>query len=361
MRGALAGLVVLVLLGAGPGARAQLPDNRGVELDPEDALNPVYEETLERRDELELEGALERGESHLPTLHGRSEAPGAQAPAPPEAEPPEAEAPPDTPEPEQRVVYEPFEGARRGGAEKRDVSAQLGVLLEALSTQPRMVSVVYRQAQTADEPEPAGAPARPDSTLGLPAVRPGDGFYGRAVYAVNSDYPGPVVIELLEAPLAGAVVTGEFALVGERVVLKLSRLDWGGVSVPVDAWGVGLDCACFGVAGEVDRHWFSRVLLPGAVRFAEGFLAALGRPDERLVVDGDVRYERRGSTDREALFAGLGAAAGRVGEVWLEGAPAGPTVRVPRDTELVVMFAQALGAGRADTIGASAAAETDDE
>ena len=54
----------------------------------------------------------------------------------------------------------------------------------------------------------------------------------------NSDYPGPVLLELLEPPLAGAVVSGEFALVRERLVLRLTRLEYRGRCVPVDAWAV---------------------------------------------------------------------------------------------------------------------------
>ena len=133
-------------------------------------------------------------------------------------------------------------------------------------------------------------------------------------------------------------------LVGERLVLRLARLEYRGRSVSVDAWAVGLDCACYGVEGEVDSHWFSRVLLPSAVRFAEGFLAALARPAESLSIgDGDVRYERREAATRDAVNAGLASAARTAGDVLLENAPDGPTVRIPRDTELVVVFAAPPG------------------
>ena len=152
-----------------------------------------------------------------------------------------------------------------------------------------------------------------------------------------------MLLELLEPPLAGAVATGGFTLVGERLVLRLSRLEYRGRSVPVDAWAVGLDCACYGVGGEVDSHWFSRVLLPSAVRFAEGFLGVLSRPRETVIVGDEVRYERREAATRDAVHAGLAEAARTAGDVLLENAPDGPTVRIPRDTELVVVFASPPG------------------
>ena len=163
------------------------------------------------------------------------------------------------------------------------------------------------------------------------------------MYAVDSDYPGPVLLEILEPPLAGAVASGAFTLIGERLTLRLSRLEYRGRSYGIDAWAAGLDCACYGVDGEVDSHWFERVLLPASVRFAEGFLTALSRPRETVIVGGDLRYERLDASTREAVHAGLATAARTAGDVLLENAPDGPSVRIARDTELVVVFATAPG------------------
>jgi len=166
------------------------------------------------------------------------------------------------------------------------------------------------------------------------------------MYAVDSDYPGPVLLEILEPPLAGAVASGAFTLIGERLTLRLGRLQYRGRSYGVDAWAAGLDCACYGVDGEVDSHWFERVLLPASVRFAEGFLTALSRPRETVIVGGDLRYERLDASTRQALHAGLATAARTAGDVLLENAPDGPSVRIARDTELVVVFATAPGGER---------------
>ena len=174
---------------------------------------------------------------------------------------------------------------------------------------------------------------------GLPRIAAGTGLYARTMYAVDSDYPGPVLLEILEPPLAGAVASGAFTLIGERLVLRLSRLEYRGRSFTVDAWAAGLDCACYGVDGEVDSHWFERVLLPASVRFAEGFLTALSRPSETVAIGDGVRYERREAATRDAVHAGLATAARTAGDVLLESAPDGPTVRIARDTELVVVFA----------------------
>ena len=138
---------------------------------------------------------------------------------------------------------------------------------------------------------------------------------------------------------------GGFERVGQRLVLRLGSLTWKGRTFPVDAWAVDPQCACFGIKGEVDRHFLSRVLLPAAARFAEGFLTAAAMPARTLTMqDGAVFHERRESGEREALHAGAGAAAQTLGDILMADAPKETTVRIPRDTPLVVMVARHFAA-----------------
>ena len=140
---------------------------------------------------------------------------------------------------------------------------------------------------------------------------------------------------------------GGFERVGRRLVLRLSSLTWRGRTVPVDAWAVDPQCACYGIEGEVDRHFLSRVVLPAAARFAEGFLTAAAMPARTLTLQdgtgerpGTVLHERGESGEREALHAGAGAAAQTLGDILMADAPKETTVRIPRNTPLVVMVAR---------------------
>ena len=345
-------LLICALFAASSGstssAWAQMPDNRGVKLNPEDSVPPAYLNTLDERDRVRLDAARRRGESFVPIFPGRGQAPGYTQPAggvgstrsvtetPPslQHQPGGRVAPRPTYE-----AYSPLrqEGRPPGQPEER-ISDLIGVLLQNWSKPPQIVRIRYPAAKLKNTaPETSGTRAAVPPVLLPPA---GDGIYARTIYAVNSDYPGPVLIELLGPPLAGAVATGAFTLVGERMVLRLTGLEYRRRRVAIDGWAVGLDCACYGIAGEVDSHFFQRVLLPSAVRFAEGFLTAMGRPAESVTLgSGDVRYERRQGSAREAVHSGLGTAARSAGDILLENAPARPTVRIPRDTELIVMFA----------------------
>ena len=342
------------LAGAG---LAQVPDNRDLKLDPEDSVPPFYRDTLDERDRQRFDAAREAGETYLPTFQGPSSAPAEGLPAAAATHGPERPQPvyEGYRRPERRAESAPGRDTRAGdtrAGDARPMGAYIDVLIEAWTRPPGIVRVRYPEAASRD-PGPAsrgGVSARPSgvdaraSVPALPDVPAGTGLYARTMYAVDSDYPGPVLLEILEPPLAGAVASGAFALVGERLTLRLSRLEYRGRSLAVDAWAAGLDCACYGVDGEVDSHWFERVLLPASVRFAEGFLTALSRPRETVIVGGDVRYERLDASTREAVHAGLATAARTAGDVLLENAPDGPSVRIARDTELVVVFATAPGA-----------------
>ena len=348
-------LLVCALLAASSGspgsAWAQMPDNRGVKLNPEDSVPPAYLDTLNERDRVRLDAAQRQGESFVPIFPGRGQAPGyTQSAGGAGSTRSVTETPPSLQhQPGGRVAprptYEDYrpplqEGPQPGRPDDR-ISDLIGVLLQTWSKPPQIVRIRYPavKPETA-APDNSGTP--PEPSIPLPPA--GGGIYARTIYAVNSDYPGPVLIELLGPPLAGAVVAGAFTLVGERMVLRLTSLEYRGRRMATDGWAVGLDCACYGIAGEVDSHFFQRVLLPAAVRFAEGFLTAMGRPAESVTLgSGDVRYERRQGSTREAVHSGLGTAARSAGDILLENAPARPTVRIPRDTELIVMFAGAAG------------------
>ena len=364
-------LAAVLWTSAGGTALAQFPDNRDLKLDPEDSVPPFYRGTLDERDRQRLDAARESGETFIPLLQGPSAAPGEGAPAA------SATGTPTTPQPAyegyrrpgRRADPAPGGGRRRAGEPRSEGPGSeglVGVLIEAWTRQPEIVRVRYPAAGRAPGPvehgNAAGEAERRSGTAawgfraegparvslraeGLPYIAAGQGLYARAMYAVDSDYPGPVLLEILEPPLAGAVASGAFTLIGERLTLRLDRLEYRGRNFGVDAWAAGLDCACYGVDGEVDSHWFERVLLPSAVRFAEGFLTALSRPRETVIVGDGVRYERLESSTREALHAGLATAARTAGDVLLENAPDGPSVRIPRDTELAVVFAAAPDAG----------------
>ena len=358
-----ASLALLCGLAVSAPAWPQVPDNRGVRLDPEDPVSPAYEDTLDQRDWQRKEHATESGESFISTFHGTGRAPDADLPrvspsgdaraggAVQMREPPVQAARPV-------AVYESVDRFEMHDADD-GLAAMVGILLESWTRPPAIARLRYAPADKgiarydgAARTGSASAPGRESMAAEperLPPIAAGAGFYARTLYAVDSDYPGPVVLELLQPPLAGAVAHGGFERVGQRLVLRLTSLTWRGRTWPVDAWGVDPGCACYGIEGEVDRHFMARVLLPAAARFAEGFLTAVAMPARTLTVqDGAVLHERAEAGSEEALYTGLGAATRTLGDILMADAPKETTVRIPRDTTLVVMFTARPGAAMPD-------------
>ena len=333
-------------------------DNRGIKVDPGEGVPSEYERTIEQRNQDALDEAEKTGGSHFDSTvgelqpvmpkqenvaeeAGQREKAGA-VPAKVEPEIPKGRGPGRQREPS----YERLDEAR--GSELPDL---IGELLKVWNRPPTVVRLRASRGGGEQAAEGAGAgqgssPARTDTGPALPLPAAGGAVYGRVLYAVDSDFPGPVLVELLEPPLSGAVANGSFERVRDRLVVRIDSVSWRGRRTAVHAWAVGLDCACFGLAGEVDRHWWQRLVLPAAVKFAEGFLLARGTPSRRVTVSGEtVVEETSGPTDRDAVYRGAAEAVRSAGDILFQDAPTAPTVRIPRNAELAVVFAGPPGEG----------------
>lgn len=346
---ALAIGAAILLAPAGAGAQDIVPDNSRIDLDVTDDLSEQYGGTIEERERQDEEAARESGDSSLPLFVG----PGEERPAAEEAEPVREEPQPARVEyrdPPARVEV----AAPRGDPSNEGLGLAIGLLFEQWNRAPNVVRIVYRSADEDEDAADVGReeaadeapPARP-AAAGLPQVAAGDGLYGRVLYGVSSDYPGPVLLEVLQHPLSGAVLRGGFSVVRDRLVLRFSSMEFRGRRVAIEALAVDPDCACYGVEGEVDRHFFERVLLPAALAFGQGYLEALASPASTITtVQGELVVEERADREDAELYAGAAGAAQALGSVLLETAPRGPTVTLARDTELVVVFTSGLdGAG----------------
>ena len=210
-------LAAVLWASAGGTALAQVPDNRDLKLDPGDSVPPFYRGTLDERDRQRFDAAREAGETYMPTFQGAFSAPGDTRAG--DGSP--VAASPTTP----RTAYEGYRRPAREHPSEREPSRAgdlVGVLIEAWTRPPEIVRMRWPEAaghspgtdeNRASVPEAGGGPPAAASGLrpgGLPRIAAGTGLYARTMYAVDSDYPGPVLLEILEPPLAGAVASGAF-------------------------------------------------------------------------------------------------------------------------------------------------------
>ena len=351
-RVAAAALAAVMLAAPALAQYTTVPDSSSVDIDPDAQGTEEWNRSVDERDRQTAQEARETGASAIPAQVGEAtEQPAAAAAEEPAAqtlEPGTARADYDHQEPVPVIQLPSLAGRAYDdygapvATPGQDLSALLAVLIEEWSRPPEIVALGYDAASArAEEPpaETAAATRPPAIALAVEAGRP---LYARTLYEVNSDYPGPVLVEILEPPLAGAVATGSFTRIRDTLALHLTRVEVAGVSTAVDGWAVGLDCACFAIEGEVDRHWFDRVILPSAVAFAEGWSRALARPATTVNVEGGVVVQSTAAaTSEDRLWEGIAAATGPAAAVLQEDAPRALTVSIPQGTELAVTFVSA--------------------
>ena len=147
--------VLLGLAWIGP-AWPQVPDNRGVKLDPEDQVSPAYRDTLDERDRQRLERAREHGDSFMTTFQGSGRVPGADAPpatgTPEESRPGRAVSARESDRPAERPrpVYEHVERLHGDGVETGDgLAAMVDVLLESWNRPPEIARLRYAPPERA--------------------------------------------------------------------------------------------------------------------------------------------------------------------------------------------------------------------
>jgi len=133
-----------------------------------------------------------------------------------------------------------------------------------------------QQAQTGSNgtANTAGNNSTPQGPPPKPIIQAGTIVYGQILTAANSDVPGPVLAEVASGPLTGGRAIGSFSLAQTQLVLTFQRIVKDGVEYTVEAYALDPATTLPAVATDVDRHYFSRVFLPAAAEFIQGFAEA---------------------------------------------------------------------------------------
>lgn len=123
------------------------------------------------------------------------------------------------------------------------------------------------------------SPAVENRNSGPPIVNAGTVSYGQLLTEANSDVPAPVLAQIVSGPLAGARAVGSFQIANgynDYLVLTFTLADRKGKDFTIQAIALDPDTTLAGMATEVDQRYFTRVVLPAAAAFLQGFGSALG-------------------------------------------------------------------------------------
>lgn len=182
-------------------------------------------------------------------------------------------------------------------------------------------------------------PAPPAKTI----LSAGTVSYAQLLTEANSDVPGPILAQIVSGPFSGARAVGQFQVANgyaDYLVLQFTLVNFKGKDYPISAIALDPNTTLGGMATEVDQRYFTRVVLPAAAGFLQGFGQALGTGNSSTVTNGTstiVQQSQEGY--RQGLFQGLGQGAQTMSQFFQNQANLiKPLVRVAAGTPMGIFF-----------------------
>lgn len=194
-------------------------------------------------------------------------------------------------------------------------------------------------------------------TVLIPA---GEIEYAQLITEANTDAPGPVLAQVVTGPLAGSRILGEFSATDDFLVLTFHTIVKDGVALSCDAYALDPETTLPGVVTEIDRRYFSRIILPAAAKFIEGMGGAIADSGSTTVtvINGGSQTEENDLDTREEFYKGVEEAASLAAEVLEEDADdTEPMIRVAAGTPVGILFVDSV----IDGVTKTSAVTTEDE
>ena len=197
-----------------------------------------------------------------------------------------------------------------------------------------------REAREAAYRPAQGGTARAGVAQGrvlMPALR---WSMAQTVVATDTDgNGGDVIVEMKSGPLNGSRLSGKAQRRGELMAVSLTRLEWQGKPLAVDAVLVSPETRETAVASSVDHHYGARLLYPSLAAIASGVgqaVALSGSIQSSSIYGSTSAY--RNLNPGQIAAVGVGAAGNNLQGVLNEMAPKGPTVKLDAGVPVGVMF-----------------------
>lgn len=171
-------------------------------------------------------------------------------------------------------------------------------------------------------------------------VPAGSIIYAQLLNELNSDVEGPALAQILSGPFRGGRALGKFERKEEYLTLSFERFVKQGVVYSVD--GIALDETTTLPAHQtdVDHHYWSRIILPAAAAFIQGYASAVAETgtSTTTTAGGGVATEEPEPDEKEELMKGVENAASTIGSVFQENASKEVTVIVAKGTTMGILL-----------------------
>jgi type IV secretory pathway VirB10-like protein len=184
-----------------------------------------------------------------------------------------------------------------------------------------------------------GDKERQDKQPSLP-LHSGEVLYGTLETEANSDLPSPVIAKVLSGALKGATVMGQFKPGREALMLEFHTLTWQGQQAEIEGVAVDPHTSSFGLATDVNHHYFERMVWPMAAAFISGYGDISRMPSTRSRVQGlSETVETRPFSPHDKLASAAGKGAETLGRILEEkGKDLPNTIVVAAGTEIGILL-----------------------
>lgn len=165
--------------------------------------------------------------------------------------------------------------------------------------------------------------------------------YGQLLLEANTDAPGPVLAQVVSGPFKGARMLGNFEAQRDFLTLQFSTMSYDDQTIAIQAVAINPETSTPGIVTEIDRRYISRVVLPTAAAFIQGFGEAVAEAGNTTVTveDGTAIEEEEDLDTREELFSAAADAGDVLSELVQEEAQEiRPLLRIDAGTPIGVLF-----------------------
>ena len=182
-----------------------------------------------------------------------------------------------------------------------------------------------------------------DNDILLPA---GTIEYAQLITEANTDVPGPILAEVLTGPFKGARLIGDFTETFDYLTLNFNTIVLDGVDFSASAVAIDPDTTLPGVVTDINRRYFTRVVLPVAAEFIAGYSNAVSESGITTVtVSGDSVTETvtNSSGDEQEVASGIATAGSELSNIIQEYRDNNPQLlRVRAGTPIGILFTEAV-------------------
>ena len=336
--------------------------------------SPEYARKIDEYTNEKTENARNNGQTFIPPIASSRPIPHPKQDTPVQlpnkkVDPPKQETPPQRPEPrkfERTSTQQPQQRVVRPQTDSNRVHLLINYMRQtALAGPPMkaqnvqilnappldMVASNSRAGNKTTSTALNGTDAQKTSAV-APFLKPGDILYAVNRVSLDSDAPGPAMVEVVEGPYRGAKVIGSFKRLNEHLVLTFEQIVTDkGITYKIKGYAIDPNTDRTAVRTDVDTHFFQRWGGIIAASFLEGFgeaVANRGASSYNNAWGGGSSMPKYNVT--EEAFIAAGKVGQRMANVFENRFGMAPTVTLKSGTDMGVLI-MALDKDEGSTIG----------